>query len=83
MLDKEVFNNIVSSLMMGDSNIQEFEHQGYKLNPDRKVVDLIIEGLKNKDRHCPCRVQKTPENICSCEEFINTGKCCCKLWVEV
>lgn len=56
--------------------------KGYRINPDKGHVDLIIEGLKNKDGYCPCKVQKTEENICPCDDFINTGKCCCKLWVE-
>lgn len=25
---------------------------------------------------------ETDENLCPCDDFINTGKCCCKLWVE-
>ena len=40
-----------------------------KLNPDAEVVKLIKEGLKAKDGYCPCRLQKTPENKCICQEF--------------
>lgn len=82
MLDREVFNNIVRNLMIGD-NIQDFEHQGYKLNPDKEYVDMIINGVKDKQGYCPCKIDKTDKNKCACEDFINTGKCCCKLWVEV
>ena len=33
------------------------------LNRDKNHVKLIIEGLKKKERYCPCRVQKTSEKI--------------------
>lgn len=33
--------------------------KGYKINPDSKHVDLIIEGLLKKDGYCPCKVQKS------------------------
>ncbi|MBE6591246.1 MAG: ferredoxin thioredoxin reductase catalytic beta chain [Ruminococcaceae bacterium] len=40
-----------------------------KLNPDKEVVARIKEGLKQKGGYCPCRVARTPENKCICEEF--------------
>ena len=82
MLDKKVFNEVVKLLMEG-KEIEEFEHQGYELNRDKNHVKLIIEGLKKKERYCPCRVQKTSENICCCTDFAKNGHCCCKLWVKV
>ena len=81
MLDKKVFNEVVTLLMQNEV-IDGFEHQGYNLNKDKKHVDLIIEGLKKKEGYCPCRVQKTPENICCCTDFIENGHCCCKLWLK-
>jgi ferredoxin-thioredoxin reductase catalytic subunit len=80
-LDREVFDEVVRLLIKGQK-IDEFQYKGYKLNEDKKHVDLIIEGLKKKDGYCPCRVQKTPENICCCTHFINDGDCCCKLWLK-
>ena len=56
--------------------------KGYKLNPDSKHVDLIIEGLKKTSGFCPCKVQKTSENLCPCDEFIDTGVCHCRLWIK-
>ena len=81
MLDKEDFNQVVSLLLEG-IEIDEFEYQGYMLNPNKEHVALIVEGLKKKDHYCPCRVQKTEENICCCTDFIENGHCCCKLWVK-
>ena len=81
MLDKKVFDEVVTLLLEGN-DINEFEHQGYMLNPNKEHVKLIVEGLGNKERFCPCRVQKIPENICCCTDFIENGHCCCKLWLK-
>ncbi len=80
--DRELFNSVISAMMMGGNFIEDFNYKGYTINPDKKHVDVILDGLRNRERFCPCRVQKIPENKCVCEDFINTGKCCCKLWVK-
>ena len=56
--------------------------KGYRINPNKEHTNLIIEGLLEKDGYCPCKIQKTEENKCPCDDFLNTGKCCCKLWVK-
>ena len=40
-----------------------------KLNPDKKIVAAIKEGLKKKEGYCPCRIQKTEDYKCMCKEF--------------
>ena len=40
-----------------------------KLNPDKEIVKTIKEGLERTGGYCPCRIQRTPENKCICEEF--------------
>ena len=80
--NKNAFNEVVSLLRMGQE-IDEFESEGYRLNPDKKHVSMIVEGLIKKERFCPCRVQKVEENICCCTDFIENGHCCCKLWEKV
>ena len=82
MLDKKVFDEVVSLLMEG-KEIEGFEYQGYELNRDKNHVNLIIEGLKKKEGYCPCRVQKIPENICCCTDFIENEHCCCGFWKKV
>ena len=57
--------------------------KGYKINTDEKHADLIIKGLLKGNGHCPCKIQKTEENLCPCDEFIETGVCQCKLWIKV
>ena len=55
--------------------------KGYKINDNEEHVNVIIEGLKRKNGHCPCKIQETPENLCPCDEFINSGVCKCKLYI--
>ncbi len=58
-------------------------------NPDEKIVRMIREGLKNKDGYCPCRLEKTEDNICMCKEFREQiadpefeGFCHCRLYYK-
>ena len=60
-----------------------------ELNKNQKVVDMIREGLKKKELHCPCRREMTEDTICMCKEFrdqINDpnfeGYCHCMLYYK-
>lgn len=60
-----------------------------KLNPDKEIVKSIKEGLEKTGGYCPCRIQRTPENKCMCEEFKNQiadpdfeGFCHCMLYYK-
>ena len=59
------------------------------LNPDAEVVKTIKEGLKAKDGYCPCRLARTPETKCICQEFKDQiadpdfeGFCHCMLYYK-
>ena len=39
------------------------------LNTNEEIVKTVKEGLKATGGYCPCRLERTPENICMCEEF--------------
>ena len=59
------------------------------LNPDSEIVKSVKEGLARTGGYCPCRIARTPENICMCEEFksqINDpdfeGYCHCMLYYK-
>jgi ferredoxin-thioredoxin reductase catalytic chain len=66
--------------------------QGYKLNPNKEIVDVVIKGLiKNQQKHgvryCPCvRILFDPakDRICPCkpsvEEIEKQGHCHCMLF---
>jgi len=40
-----------------------------KLNPDKEIVASVKEGLKRTGGYCPCRIQRTEEYKCMCDEF--------------
>lgn len=51
------------------------------LNMDNaaKYRDILI----NKTNHfCPCKVQRTEENICPCVDLIEKGECVCGLYYK-
>ena len=59
------------------------------LNPNKEIVDTVKEGLKQTGGYCPCRRERTPENICMCEEFKQQikdpdfeGYCHCMLYYK-
>ena len=60
-----------------------------RLNEDRELVAAVKQGLKEKDGYCPCRLEKTEENKCICEEFRHQmadpdfeGYCHCMLYYK-
>ena len=58
-------------------------------NNDKELVHEIETKLKQNGGYCPCRLTKTPENKCMCEEFRQQisnrieGECCCGLYIAV
>ena len=60
-----------------------------RLNEDKDVVAKIREGLKRTGGYCPCRLARTEENICMCQEFRTQiadpefeGFCHCRLYYK-
>lgn len=59
------------------------------LNPDSDIVATVRAGLERTGGYCPCRLARTEENRCMCEEFraqINDpdfeGFCHCMLYYK-
>ncbi len=59
------------------------------LNPDAELVRVIREGLKQSGGYCPCRMERTEENKCMCQEFRDQiddpefeGYCHCMLYYK-
>lgn len=69
---------------------------GFRLNPNRKIVEGIIKGLlaneqKYGKKYCPCRRvsgngEEDSKKICPCafhkQEIEEHGHCCCSLFVK-
>ena len=60
-----------------------------RLNENVEIVKMIQEGLKNTGGYCPCRLERTEENKCMCEEFKAQikdenfeGYCHCRLYYK-
>ena len=59
------------------------------LNQDTEMVAAIRQGLKRTGGYCPCRLQRTEENKCICQEFRQQiadpsfeGYCHCMLYYK-
>ena len=49
------------------------------LNPDKELVNEVNKQLqKNKEKfgkmYCPCALERTPDTICICKDFLNNPK---------
>ena len=60
-----------------------------RLNENKEIVESVKKGLAAKDGYCPCRLQRTPENKCICQEFRDQiadpnykGYCHCLLYYK-
>lgn len=60
-----------------------------RYNDDREVVEKIREGLRRTGGYCPCRFQRTEDNLCMCREFREQiadpdfeGLCHCHLYYK-
>ena len=56
--------------------------KGFRINPDKKYVNIILEGLQKKNGHCPCRIDVNDSTLCPCDEFLDTKVCKCKLYIS-
>ena len=43
--------------------------KGYRINPDKKLVNVIMEGLQRKNGHCPCRINVDDTTLCPCAKY--------------
>ena len=89
MDDKKVKNLI-------ESYEEYAERNGFKLNPNREVVERLVKGLLANEerygaRYCPCRrvsgnLEEDKGKICPCqwhrEEIEKDGHCFCGLFVK-
>ena len=60
-----------------------------RYNEDKEIVKAVKEGLEKSGGYCPCRRERTEENICMCKEFKEQikdpdfeGYCHCMLYYK-
>ena len=63
--------------------------ENVKLNPDTAYVEKLHSVMAKNGGYCPCKLQRTPENICICTEFRAqiddpdfSGYCHCRLYYK-
>lgn len=71
--------------MVSENIPPDFTVEGYALNEDGARVLRIIKALERNFNkygaaYCPCKVERTPENICPCFDYTDTGNCKCGLY---
>jgi ferredoxin-thioredoxin reductase catalytic subunit len=59
------------------------EKYGMKVN--NSMAEVILDGLEHNKiiygaRYCPCKTQKSIENVCPCKEMRETKHCHCGLF---
>lgn len=54
------------------------------LNPNREIVKMIQEGLRQKKGYCPCMIEQNEDTKCMCKEFreMKSGTCHCGLYIK-
>ena len=56
------------------------------ISNNNEVVEEVRRKLKENGGFCPCKLVKSPENKCICQEFLNQkelGECHCGLYVKI
>lgn len=54
---------------------------GFKINPNEKIVNAIINGINRCEGECPCANDST-DKMCPCSNYREKDYCCCKLYVK-
>ena len=93
--DKEShFDDVLGIKLASDNQYAEIlKPLKYKIikNPSLSETDVsdILNDIKQNEGYCPCRWEKTPDNLCMCKEFRNfindkkIGECHCSLYSTI
>lgn len=68
-----------------DSNqtIDVVVKDGWKLNPDEKIVNAIFRGLARTGGHCPCvHPERIGHDQCPCCSYLEHDVCYCNLYIK-
>lgn len=56
-----------------------------RVTKDKEKADEIRKALRENYGFCPCMIERTPANLCPCDEFMaqeESGECHCGLYVK-
>ena len=88
----EVRERLASGMPVDDlvpAAVAAFIAAEVRYNDDAKTAAAVLPGLDRKGGYCPCRLPKTPEFFCPCDEFKSQladpefhGLCHCRLFLK-
>lgn len=55
--------------------------EGFKLNPNSKIVDTILMMIANNEGRCVCH-NESDDPHCPCSDYRVKKECHCKLYVK-
>lgn len=61
--------------------IEILEKEGWKLNPNKKVVEAILKRCKANNGECPCHNDSVDKH-CPCSDYREKDICHCTLYVK-
>lgn len=73
---------------LDDFKMSNLNIDTWALNDDGARVLKIIKGLQRNHElyghaYCPCKLDRTEENICPCKEYKSTSVCKCGLYKQL
>ena len=63
---------------------QIFRKEGWKLNPEDKIVNAILKRIEKCNGECPCQNpgETHEDRCCPCKEYRVHDVCHCNLYVK-
>lgn len=61
--------------------MEYFVKEGWKLNPNEKIVKGVTRGIERNNGECPCH-NDSEDKHCPCSNYRLQDHCCCSLYVK-
>lgn len=61
--------------------MEYFVKEGWKLNPNEKIVKGVTRGIERNNSECPCH-NDSEDKHCPCSNYRLHDHCCCSLYVK-
>lgn len=61
--------------------VEILRKQGWKLNPNDKIVNSILRMVEKNNRECPCH-NTGKDKCCPCSDYREEDICHCSLYVK-
>lgn len=64
--------------------IKIFRKPGWKLNPNDKIVNSILDRCEKNNGECPCHNdgETREDRLCPCKNYRENDKCNCTLYIK-